>query len=163
MAELTERQQRFVTALVETGGQDYTQCARLAGYTDSGSGAIQVAGWRLAHNPKVLAAIREMAELQLRAGALLGASAMIEIARDPMHKDRLKAADRLMERAGMLVVQRSEHVIEDRRETKEILAGLKDLAARAGIPLDTIIGKRGAAEAIDGEFTEVECDELGPL
>jgi phage terminase small subunit len=145
-------ERKFVIALVETGGDNAAQAARFAGCA---TGREAQAAWEWKRRPRVLAAIREMAEFQLRAGALLGASAMIEIARDPLHKDRLKAADRLMERAGMLVIQRSEHIVEDRRETKEIIAGLKDLAERAGIPLETILGK-GAKDVVDGEYEDVD-------
>src|ERR1700744_1660602 len=114
MKACTEPQRRFIIALLETGGQNYGKAAAIAGHGGTEL-ASRVAGHRLAHNPKIIAAAREEADRRLRGGAILGASVMIEIASDPMHKDRFKAADRLLGSAGLNLETVSRHIIEDHR------------------------------------------------
>lgn len=153
MLAISPNQRRFVVALLETGGTDETLAARMAGYGGTDN-ATRVAAYRLAHNPKVQAAIREEADRRLRAGAVLGASAIREIAGDKFHKDRFKAAVELLNRSGLIVETQQRLVIErqDNRSTEQIKADIvKKLAA-------LFKGKDIPAELLppmDVEFEEV--------
>src|SRR3954453_12346600 len=61
MAELNPKQRAFVLGYVCQTNADATAAARLAGYESNGSDqSIRVTGFRLTHDPKVLAAIREI-------------------------------------------------------------------------------------------------------
>jgi len=152
MRELSEPQRRFVLAMVEMGTDNYTAAARVAGYGGT-DGATLVAAHRLSHNPAVQAAIREEADRRLRAGAILAASALIEIVADKSHKDRFKAADRLLERAGMLVENINRTIVEDHRTDKEIEQAIILMARRNGLDPQKLLGRPLAP--IEGEFEEV--------
>src|SRR3954464_12660795 len=61
MTALSPKQRAFVLAYVIQTNASASQAARLAGYMDNGGGgSVRVTEYRLAHNPKVLAAIREV-------------------------------------------------------------------------------------------------------
>jgi len=156
MLALTPLQRGFVIALVETGGKSDAGAARLAGYGGTDASCWQ-AGHRLAHNPKVQLAIREEADRRLRAGALLGASALIEIASDIMHKDRYKAAESLLNRAGLLVETQHRVIVEDDRRTEqEIVAAITLMAKRNNLDPRKLLGYDVKDVAVEGEFTEVD-------
>lgn len=154
MLALTEAQRAFVIALVTTGGGNNAQAAAIAGYGGSDV-AQRVAGHHLAHNPKVQEAIREEAEKRLRSGALLGASVLIEVAMDPLHKDRVKAAESLLNRSGLLVETQQKITVEhiDSRSTAEIQRQTLALAERLGVKLPQI----------ESRVIDAECEEVGTL
>ena len=165
MQALTENQRAFVVAMLETGARDATRCATIAGFGNT-EGARWQAGHRLSHNPKVLAAIREEADKRLRSGAILGASVLVEIASNPLHKDQFKAGVELLNRSGLLVETQHRVIVEDdRRDSKEIEAAIIALAKRLGVDPVKLLGVRSEAavkaDAIDGEFEEVAMSSEG--
>jgi hypothetical protein len=154
MLACTPGMRAFVIALISTAGTNKGFAAMLAGYGGDGNDNAQaVAGTRLAAHPKVIAAIKEEAEKRMSAGAGLAANVILEIAMDPMHKDRLKAAEMLKNQAGLLIAQKHEHVVEikDDRSTAEIQRQTLALAERLGVKLPQI-----ESRVIDGEFESVE-------
>jgi len=150
MRALTDGQRRFVIALLETGARDQKLAATMAGYSPTTAANM---GCRMAHMPAVQLAMREEAEKRLRAGALLGASVMIEIASDVMHKDRFKAADRLLGAAGLTVETVQRHIIEDHRSDNELRDAIVSMAKKHGLDPAKLLGDKNV---IDAEFTEVE-------
>lgn len=154
MRACTEGQRKFVLALLDTGGGNYTKAAEIAGYAGT-PGSIRVTGHQLAHHPKVIAAAREEADRRLRGGAILGASVMIEIASDPMHKDRFKAADRLLGSAGLNLETVSRHIIEDHRSDNELLLAIAAIAKKNGLDPSKLLGRPLETEVVDAEFSEV--------
>lgn len=167
MLALNAGQRRFVVALLETGATDNTAAAGLAGYGGT-EGSRRVAAWHLAHNPKVQAAIKEEADRRLRAGALLAASALVEIAGDMRHKDRFKAAVELLNRAGLIVQTEHKVIVEDNRLTQEIEAGIVALANRLNIDPVKLLGQgvpspQKTAEVVDAEYSEVNEDDISDL
>lgn len=158
MLACTEAQRAFVIALITMSPSDKRQAAFLSG--NGGTyGSQAVAGYRLASHPKVIAAIKEEAEKRMSAGAALAANVILEVAMDPMHKDRLKAAEMLKNQAGLLVVQRVQHDVEihDSRTTEEIHRQNVMLMARLGVQLPKIaapVTEREDFEVIDAEFVE---------
>lgn len=163
MAKLEHMQRLFVEALMTADSN--TQAAIMAGYGKNSvdmrtrSTTCARTAFRLLQNPTVLAAIREMAALKLREGALLGARVLMEIANDPMHKDRLKAADKLLQHSGFLIVNETRHIVEDRRlNDKELLEKATALAARLGIDPKRLLGSGAGvptAVVVDADFTVV--------
>lgn len=156
MLLLNPMQRAFVIAMVETGGDSARAAATMAGYANSNGQSSM----RLSHNPKVQAAIKEEAEARVRGGLLLGASVLQEIARDPMHKDRLKAALALMDRGGMAIVTEHRMTIDDRRNDKEVVARILQLAAQAGMDGPKLLKEYGV---VDAEFTEIPATPAEPL
>lgn len=150
MQAITENERRFVIAMVETGGSDPKLAAQMAGYGGT-ENSRSVAVHRLMHSEDVLAAIREETDKLLRFSALIGYKALEEIAQDRANPKRFNAAVELLNRAGLQVIQKFEHTIDDKRKTREIIADIKRMAKELGIDPALLLGK----DVIDAEFTEV--------
>lgn len=151
MLLLTENQRGFVIAMLETGAQNQERAAILAGYGGNDNSAA-VAAHRLMRNPMVLAAIREEADRRLKSGALLGASVLVEIAGDPKHKDRFKAATELLNRSGLIVEQTHRVIHEDNRTDAELERSLRTMLAKHGVDAAKVLG---LPASVEGEFEEV--------
>lgn len=68
------------------------QIAKAAGYSDRSHGALRVRAHENFHDEKVLAAIRECADREVRGGAMLGVATIKKIVRNDEHRDQFKAA-----------------------------------------------------------------------
>jgi phage terminase small subunit len=156
MQELTELQRRFVLAYLEGGGRSAKAAAVSAGY-GGGTHACEVRGFEAMRNPKVLKAMREEADKRLRSGALLAASGLIEIAQDTHHRDRFKAIESLLNRAGLIVQTQHKVVIEDTRTEAEVIERVGALATQLGLDPRSVLKSVGVV--IDGEFSEVKPEE----
>ena len=158
MRELTEKQQRFVIALVEIGGNQ-TKAAALAGYSQAGRMHSTLATLNM-RNEKVIAAIKEEADKRLRAGTLLASSVLIEIAGNSMHKDQLKAATELLNRGGLMTVQKIEiaHTLELKKRNENEATIIEEGAARGLTPRQALGYDPSHIE--DADFTEVTEDEI---
>lgn len=160
MAALSPLQRRFVIAMCETGGGNASLAYRMAGPNTVNENTIKVAASLLLHTDKVLLAIREEADRRCRSGAILGASALSEIAMDTTHKDRFKAASALLDRAGLGLVQKSE-VVHVHKNDEEAIERIRTLAKVLGLDAQKLLGHAGAtvsppAEApLDVEFEDV--------
>lgn len=156
MSQLTDNQQNYVWALVETGG-DEPRAADLAGYGGT-TGSRDVALHRLRHNPKVLAAIKEVAEAEIKSLAFLGAKALREIVNDPGHKDRLKAADMVLNRSGLLVIQETKVMVEHKNpDIASTVARVRALALGMGMDPKLLLLQAGVPmDIIDAEFEEIK-------
>lgn len=153
MRDLNEQQRKFVEmAMLHPLAKDW-QIAKAAGYSHRSHGALRVTAHRLFHNPKVLAAIKELTDGEIRGSGLLALAAMKTIARTMNHKDQLKAAVTLAGLAGHTVEQRINvnQTITD-TSAKSILEEIRQLAAMTGVPLDRLLGK----PVIEAEFSEVK-------
>jgi phage terminase small subunit len=145
MARLGAMQQKFVEAYMEMGGRPSraTDAALQAGYANKNKNALSATASRLITNPRVIAAIREEADLRVRAGAILGASVLIQIAEDPTHKQQFKAAVELLNRADLIVASKHEVTVDDKRPDKDELVGrVNDLAERLGIDPNILLSKQ---------------------
>lgn len=134
MRSLNEKQRRFVVAHLELGCRNQTQAAILAGYTsESSMKSVTVQGSRLARDPRVVAAMREETERRLKSNAAVAASALVEIASDPMAKDRFKAADALLKHSGFIVPTRAEVVVKDQRTQDDLIREATEVARSMGV------------------------------
>lgn len=160
MLAITENRRGFVVAMLETGGQNHAQAAFAAGFGGAMESA-KVAACVMMRDPLVLAAMREEADRRLRSGAILGASVLVEIASNQMHKDRLKAATELLNRSGLIVEQTHRVIHEDNRSDAELERAVLAMATKYGMDPAKLLGDATkkvavAANAIDAEFVEVE-------
>lgn len=161
MRALNKRQRAYVVVCLETGSANQKRNAQLAGYTGNDS-ALAVQGWRLAHDPKVLAAMEEEAHRRLRSGALMATSRLIHLAENAREeKDQLKAIDMILNRTGFHA--KTEHKIDvthEHRGPAEIQARIKELAERLGVDPVKLLGHSRPAETaapvIEAEFVEVQ-------
>jgi len=104
--QLTDRQKAFVSAIVATGSQNHTECARLAGYQEGP--ALRQTAYELMHNPKILQAIREECETADRGLLPLARAALQRLIEDSSHKDHFAAIKFLCGCLGISPVTKSE-------------------------------------------------------
>ena|SRR5208282_687903 len=159
MRALNERQRKFVVALA-TYGRNFTRAAADAGYSATSQNGLEVQGWRLAHDSRVLDAFDEYCEKRLRQGKGLALNVMFEVAGTSGHKDQFRAAQAILDRTGMHA--KSEHTVkvEDNSLTdKALLARVKQLAANLGwdqAQTRTLLLENGLdPKVIEGEFEVV--------
>jgi phage terminase small subunit len=159
MRELSERQQAFVRATVELGRQgvqDNSLAARQAGYGRDSEGALRVQAHRLAHDPKIQAAIQEVARKEVvLAAAVIATPVTISIAMNEKlpAKDRLRACEMLFNRGGM--PQQTEHkVTVEHVDDRRMLEFADRLAAELGVDRAKLIGKN--VQVIEAKAEEVK-------
>jgi phage terminase small subunit len=135
MKALNPSQRRFALAAVMFPLAKDFQIARAAGYSDFSHGALRVCAHRLFHDEKVLAAIKECADKEIRSSALLG------LARMDGHKDQLKAAQGRVGLAGFTVEQNinvNQKITDTSGEA--VLARIQRAAAALGVDPATLLG-----------------------
>lgn len=155
MKKLNERQKAFVTAMLDFGGRNNTRAARAAGY-DGADEVVRVTAHRLAHDPKIQEAIKEEGEKRLNAGTIMAVNILLEICDDATteKKDRLKAAEMILNRVGLHAKSEHKVAVTHKDETsKEMIAEIKLLSERLGIDPQKLLGNQAIVEA---EFVEVE-------
>ncbi len=135
MGALTEKQRKWVVGYALCG--DCTVAAREAGYSDEGDGC-KVIGFNLARNPKVIDALLEWSKGALHGrGAFVAVQALIEIAQDPEHGDRFKAADSLADRVGFARQTNHQVTVEhiDTRSDEELWRIVNQAFGRPALPV----------------------------
>lgn len=158
MSVLTERQRRFVVALLDTPGCSHAQAARIAGYSDVAEGA-KVRGHEAAHNPAVQEALREEARKRLNSLSVVAANVMMDVMLDPdaLPKDKLKAAAAVLDRTGFAATQNIEvnKTITRKIDASEAAAKIAEFRHKFPDQFAKLIGSPAPA-VVDGEFTEVK-------
>lgn len=150
-------QRRFAIAAVMYPLAKDWQIAKAAGYADKSHGSLRVTAHRLFHDEKVLSAIKECADKEIRGSAMLGIATIKKIVRNDIHKDQLKAAQTLVGLAGFTIDQNINlnQTIKD-QSGAAIMQEIARLAGKLGVPLPQLLGHREArAEPVDAEFSEV--------
>lgn len=146
MNALNGREKKFVLAMLNQGANKHAakRAAKEAGYSEN-------YGWTLMRDSGILAALREEATKRVAGAALSGVEIMLEIANDPSHKDRFRAAKELAALNGFTAEQRIvvEHISED---SKQQLRQIREMAAQLGMDAGQLIK---AAGIIDAEFEDV--------
>ena len=158
MSELNDRQRAFVDAMLEFGGH-IKKALVIAGYSTTGHHAQ---GTRLMHHPKVLAAIREEADRRFKAGAILSSSVIMEIASDPTHKDRFKAAVELANRAGLIVATQHNVKVEHTRDDAAMIARITELAGRLGLDAAQML-KAAGVKQLPSPLAQETVEQLEPI
>lgn len=161
MRALTDRQRVFVVALLNMGSKlDQSRAAKMAGYLGN-QAVLKVSGHRLAHSPKVQAAILEEAKKRMQLGTAAATALMIETIGDKTvaHKDRLRAAEGVLDRGG--IHHMTEHRIEvNHNDTRtEKILRVVQLARQLGKDPRELLGN--LADAMEGDFKVLE-EETSP-
>jgi phage terminase small subunit len=154
MQLLTEKQRGFVAAMIEQGGLNYKEAARRAGYGGNDN-VLRTTGHDLAHNPRIQEAIREVGLKMLTSGSLVAVKAVLEIAGDitAEKKDRLKAAEIIMNRCGMPALTEQKMTVVHKDETSaEMIKQIEQLSKNLGLDPRKLLGRA----VVDAEFEEVE-------
>lgn len=137
----TDRHRAFVRALyqVRPGYGANVKAAKLAGFGSPTSTAQSMAtiASRLAHDDRVLAAIREEDEKRIRSSAPRAISALSRLIETPSHKDHARGIAMVLDRVHPAETQHTVKVQHDATPalvaTAAVLARINDLARRAGI------------------------------
>lgn len=147
MASLNPQRRMFVREMLKLG-----PTPKAATFAAAKAGYNPLYGYDLMREEAIIAALREEATKKLAGAALLGVSVMIEIAQDPMHKDRYKAAKDLAAINGFTAEQKIvvEHIDSD---GKAMIQKIRTMAADLGMDAQQLIA---AAGIIDAEYSVVE-------
>lgn len=164
MKAINPQQRAFVQAYV-LAGSNGTRAAQISGYGAGNYDSARTAAYRLLHDQKILAAIKEHADGILRSSVLIGADVLVEIAQNVHHKDRFKAAQALLDRGGLIVATQSNISLQITEDTgpDQIIDRIKVLAGKLGLDPAVLLGRAATAhvprlsspDVVDAEFTEV--------
>ena len=144
MLALSSLQRRFVLAFIDDPTGSASAAARRAGYSDK-AGGERVSAHYLLHNEKILTAINEEITKRFRAGAALGHKVLVEVASDPAHPQRLRAAEMLLNRGGFGIVTEQHVKVEHTHVTsEEMTRRIEHLALRLGMDPAKVLGANGS-------------------
>ena len=165
MAALNAKQRAFVEALftVKPGHGSLVAAARVAGYGENSSPEnLARIAFRLAHNPKVVAAIQEITAKSIRKLGPAAVRAVEEIVTDPTHRDQLKAARTILEHAAPVTQHHTIDVNVKLDPEKDTAEAIRFLFER-GATREKLIADWGAREVervldnvVDADFTVIE-------
>ena len=149
-------ERRFALAAVMYPLAKDWQIAKAAGYSDRSHGALRVCAHRLFHRERVLAAIRECADKEVRSGAMLGIATIKKIVRNDAHRDQFKAAA-LLAGLNRFTVDQNINVNQTVRDEsgQALLSEIKRLADKMGVPVQNLLGGP-KPQVVDAEFSEVK-------
>jgi phage terminase small subunit len=145
----TDRHRAFVRALyqVKPGHGANVKAAKLAGWGSPSSSPASMAtiASRLAHDDRVLAAIREEDEKRIRSSAPRAIAALSALVENPKSKDHARGIAMVLDRVHP--VETTHHVKVELdatpsfKETAQVLARIAELAAKFSVrlPSPTII------------------------
>jgi phage terminase small subunit len=135
----TDRHRAFVRALytVRPGHGSRVKAAKLAGFgspTSSPQSMATIAS-RLAHDDRVLAAIREEDEKHIRSSAPRAIAALSRLIETPAHKDHARGIAMVLDREypAETVVKMQHDATPAFKATAEVLERIAMLALQAGI------------------------------
>jgi phage terminase small subunit len=163
MRALPAKWRSFVTfyILENPGRGAQTNAARRAGFGTARSKPIDIAhiGWRLMSDERIQAAIAEEARKLLRGAAPEAAKALIELVRNPEHKDHARAVGMMLARTDPEITRHdmniTHKVVSEDDESLEELRALRQLGTTRE-KLVELFGGNGLArleqlEAADSE------------
>ncbi len=160
MLKISPQQRAWVAAYLEANDENASGAARRSGYgKDSGTPeqakeAQKRAGYRNVHDADVLEAIRELAQEKFRVAGYKAVAALMEIVKDPTHKDHFKAVERVLAQNGMVAALQVDHNHKHSVTEKDQIATVVALARKLGLDPRTLLGSAGV-EWVDAEFVDV--------
>ena len=166
MEALTEKERAFVLAYFDHPNYTQGQIAELAGYSKgTAPNQLRVIAAQVLGREKVIAAMHEEGSKRLRAGGSLAVSALMDMVRNPLHKDHAKAVQMALDRTGFHAMSEHKVTVDDKRpQTKqELIDAIKRLASERGLDEAAqmkLIGHTPVT-AIDAEFEVVEAEAIG--
>lgn len=168
MQALTPLQRAFVYGIVHSG-LSARQAAKFAGSQATTSASLGQTAYQLSHHPGVQQAIEEESRKLMRREAPRSIRTLIEIRDDKAasNKDRLKAAEMLLNRAGMNAVSESRltvehHNLSDAEKDREILRLAKELGLGEAEAQKLLIAPDDFKQNAEGVF-EIAKPEPKPM
>src|SRR5215510_6940946 len=151
MLALTERQRRFCWAyltqlMANAGDVSAAEAARDAGYSDTG-GACKVRASQLMHDERIIEALDELAQREMRGLALPALMALKRIMENPQHDDHFKGVMSVLNRVGMSERTEQHLTVTHQVDTKDVEALVRRLAQELSIDPRKLLG-RDAGDAV---------------
>ena len=158
MCALNDRQRLFVISLLDCGGNQ-TRAAIEAGYSPNPA-TVRTAGYALAHNTKIQAAILECARARLTTGTVLATSFVTDVIANEgaQVKDRLKAAQMLMDRGGLPAMTEHKSTVEHVMDKDQMVQRITALAEKMGMDPARLLGNT-APKQIEATVIDVTPNE----
>jgi hypothetical protein len=135
--------------------------ARRAGYGSPTSTSVSMShiGWRLLQDERVQAAVAEEARKMLRGAAPDAVKALLEVVRNPEHKDHVRGIDMMLRRTDPEIVRTdmniTHRIIDPEQEELEELRALRELGTPRAKMLEIFGGNRlPMLEKLEAEDTE---------
>lgn len=142
--------------LMEQSKRNQFAAYKAAGYKVEGNeGGARENAYKMAHDPRVLEALHEEALKTLKTLVPMSLQAIERIigSDDAKNSDVLTGAKMVFDRAGLHGVAET-RVVHELADDTEMLAEIRMLAARNGVPLASLLGGR-LSKQIEGEFVDV--------
>jgi hypothetical protein len=146
---------RFHVKAGRWGGNAAACRAAGFGREDGTSTCLKQIAYKIFHDPRMLEALHELGQHYLRAGVPDALTVVHEIMSDTKHKDRLKAAQVVINYAHP--IQTAHHVTVEHVDDRRMLEFAMKLADEMGIEASKLIGR------VDGRLIEHEESEDKPL
>lgn len=157
MLALTEKQRRFVLAMLSNPGGSNAAWAREAGYEADDAG-LRRQGWENRHKEEVLAALKEMSDRMVRSNVGVALAAMDAILADPFHKNHFDAVKFHLAYSGIApeTVSRVVHELDlkskDRSELLDEIRVITEKLSAKGLDIPRLLDH----PVTDAEFAPVE-------
>lgn len=161
MQALSPMMRGFVLALLDQRKRNNAAAARRAGYADPGgtNASVRVAGHRLAHDGRVIAALHEEAGKRLETAAHIAAGVVVTVMtdKDATNKEKLKAAGMLLDRTGFGAAQtiNVNKTVTRKIDVSTAAAKIAEFRQRFPAQFAKLLGEPEPAPVLEGEFSEV--------
>lgn len=158
----SDRMRAFVIALLEQGGKNRKLAYMKAGYSGN-DGTCEVNAYKLSHDPRIQAAIREEALNRMGSAGIAAVSYLVELIESDeatvKTTHRLRAAEMVMNRIGLHALTEHKVVVEHTLSEQEKIEKAVRLAKEMGMDPKELLGRIGIEydpdETIDVEFEDV--------
>lgn len=158
MQALDERRRKFVIYLLETGSDNNSAAARAAGFTGT-DGSIRTTGWKIAHDPKVQAAIHEEGQRRMNATILSATSYLADVVGGRETRatvgERLRAVQMLLNRVGMHEMSEHKISVEHTVNDETMIRRITMLASKLGLDPQKLLGQVAQVEIPAEEIEDV--------
>ncbi len=166
----------FVMACLNMGvGVNNTEAMRIAGFHDSGdaaNGGLKVYAHKLAHDPRVQAAIQEEGRKKIRFGTMQATAVLMdamtamktvvgkngETFEEPDWKVRISSANSLLDRGGLHALSEHHVTVTNTKSREEKLMEVAKLARMLGKDPRELLGN--LADSMDGDFKVINDEEV---
>lgn len=158
----SDRQRAFVFAYVMGGGRNYRAAYIEAGYTAANNNVVGVEAYKLAHDDRILAAIREESAKRLGRAGAAAADFLARIVEDEDMKKtlRLKASLEVLNRIGIHAMTEHKVTVEKRMNPQEKIEHAMALAKALGLDPKKLLGQAGVSLPSPGRVEGSDMSEI---
>lgn len=141
----SDRQRRFVYAFVMDGGRNYQRAYLEAGFSPGTVNAATVNAWKLAHDERIQAAIREESYKRLGRTGAAAADFLASVVENPDMKTamRMKASLEILNRIGIHAMTEHKVTVEKKMNPQEKIDHAMRLAQALGLDPAKLLGAAG--------------------